>query len=514
MSRLHLLILWILAIGAGLIFFNRNKDPEASTSETKLETGSSLFESNLVEKIDSVSIESDGKSITLNKADGNWLVAEKDNYPANLSNVTRVLDALRDAKVAQGVVASDEYYDRFNLDPDAEDENERPDVITLKQGEEEESKIFLGKPRESTGGNGSSAGRFIRLSGDDSGVYIVQEGFSFVGGDPENWIDKTLSPLEEGVIRLEVSAPNDDTFKSWIISRESVRDDFLVEGLGEKEETMTNVTGTLKNTFSRATFIELLSEEEAQKRADQKGIREVKATDSSGSTFLITITPEKKKEDDQEKKEDEPIPAINYIVTVEITGGPTVPEPPAEDADTQAKAVYAERVANLSDLSASIARMRKTYQGRHFLVNKGSIGNLLKNRGEFIQAKKVEKKPTTVATPPIRVPSANDPVNPTMPVVPGGTPPPLIARPKEDPKKKPPIEAVTPPIQVPPIKENEETPPPKPGSKPDSEAPEEPAKVEPAKVEPAKVEPAKVEPAKVEPAKVEPAKVEEPTQPE
>jgi hypothetical protein len=477
MSRLHLLILWILAIGAGLVFFNSKKDPDASTSGTKLETGSSLFESNLVEKIDGLSIVNEGKTISLNKTDGEWLVGEKDNYPANLSNVTRVLDALRDAKVAQGVVASDEYYDRFNLDPAAEDENERPDVITLKQGDEEKAKIFLGKPRESTGGSGSSAGRFVRLSNDDSGVYIVQEGFAFVGGDPENWIDKTLSPLEEGVIKFEVSAPNDDTFKSWTISRESVRDDFLVEGLGEKEETKTNVTGTLKNTLARATFMELLTAEEAQTRGDLKGVREVKATDSAGSTYLITITPEKKKEDDKEKKEDEPIPAINYIVTVEIIGGPTVPEPPAEDADTQAKAVYAERVANLSDLSASIARMRKTYQGRHFLVNKGSIGNLLNNRGEFIQPKKEEKKPTKVATPPVRVPSANERANPTMPVVPGSNPPPLIARPKEDPKK-PRIEAVTPPIQVPPVKESEEVTRPKPGSESVPEAPKEPAKVE------------------------------------
>jgi len=449
MSRIHLLILWILAIGAGLIFFNRKKAPDASSSATHLETGSALFDSNLVDTIDGLVIQNGDKTITLNKADNQWVVAEKENYPANLSNVTRVLNALRDTKVGKGVVASQEYYDRFNLDPAAEDENERPDVITLKKTEGEDTRIFLGKSRQATGGSGSTAGRFIRLSNDDSGIYIVQESFDFLGADPENWIDKVLSPLEEGVIKFEVSAPNDDTAKPWTLSRKSVMDDFLVQGLGEKEESKINETGTLKNTLARATFAGLLTAEEAAERGEPRGTREVKATDSSGSTFLITITPEKAKESNPAKPDEEPAPNLNYITTIKILNGPTKPEPPAENATVQEKAVFEQRVANLSDLSASIARMRKNYEGRHFLLNKGAISPLLKSRGEFIQPKKEGKKKTSVTTPPIRVPSPDSNTNPLNPL----NPPPLIARPKDQEEKKPRIESVTPPIQVPPVEE-------------------------------------------------------------
>ena len=131
-------------------------------------------------------------------------------------------------------------------------------------------------------------------------------------------------------------------------------DDFLIEGLSEKEETKTNETATLKNGFARATFITLLTEEDAKKRSDEKGIRELKATDSAGSTFLITIIPEKKdekKEDDKDKKDEAAVPpAINFILTVKVLDGPTKPETPTADASVQDKAVYQQRVENLAEL--------------------------------------------------------------------------------------------------------------------------------------------------------------------
>lgn len=471
MSRLQLLILWILAIAAGLFYFKSNDVPDAMSSKTKLEIGSDLVSGKAIDSIDSFKVKIASDSVTLSKQDGQWVVAEQDNFPANINAISRILEAIRNTKVAQGVAAADEYYDRFNLDPAAEDG--KPDSITLMTGGKESATIYLGKTREATGGSSGTAGRFVSLSDDDSGVYIVPETFGFLNAQPDTWINKTLTPLEEGVIKMEVTAPNDPTFKPWTVSRKTVMDDFLIEGLDEKEETKTNVTGTLKNIFASANFIEMINEEEFKKRANEKGTRAVKATDSGGSTFLITITPEKKDESEEPKKDDPaaPIPAINYLVTIEVLNGPTKPEPLAADASVQEKAVFQQRVENLAELSASVNRMRRTYQGRYFVVNKASTGSLTKNRGEFIQPKVEKKKPTSVSTPPIGVPNQGG-AKP-KPRLPGtGSPPPGIARPKDTPKK-PKIEAVTPPIQVPPIPGSQPAQPKKPA---ESEKPAEPQK--------------------------------------
>jgi len=459
MSRIQLLILWVLALGAGIYHFG-SKDKPDQIKNANLKIGSSIVNSDLIETASGFTIKSGEDKVTLEKVDERWLVEEQDNFPATTDTISRVFDALREAKVAQSVIASSEYYDKFQLDSESEGD-QKPDSITLKKGDKETATIFLGKTRQSTGGRGGNAGRFVRLASDDSGVYVVQENFGFLSSDPNNWIDKSLTPLEEGAIKIEVTAPNDDSFNSWTVSRKTVQDDLLIENLSDKEETKTSETSSLKNIFASATFSELISAEDFQKRANTKASRQLKATDSAGSTFLITITPEKEKEDDKDKKDekkkendkdkssDTPTP-VNYFVSISIENGPSKPEPVGEDASVQEKAVYAERVNNLADLSESVNRMRKTYEGRHFLVSEATIGSLNKNRGELIQPKKEEKKPVSVATPPIRVPTPGDKAvaTPTLPGV--KTPPPSIARPKES-QDKPKIEAVTPPIQVPPI---------------------------------------------------------------
>ena len=454
MSRLQLLILWILALGAGFYYFNSKDVPDSISNKTELEVGSQIVPSDLIETVDSLTVISGDDKASLKKLDGRWVVSEKGDFPANYDSINQIIGALREAKVAQSVVATDEYYDRFNLDPATEEDGEQPDTILLEKDGKESSTIFLGKTRESTGGSGGRAGRFVRLSNDESGVYVVQESFSFLNASPDNWINKSLTPLKEGVVKMEVTAPNDESFKSWTVSRESVRDDFIVEGLGEKEETKNTETTALKNLLAGATFTELITSDDYKKRANEKAARQLKATDSTGTTFSITVTPEKKTEEKEEKKEDgsnpTPAPAVDYFVSIEILNGPTKPEPIAADASVQEKAVYAERVNNLADVSTGVNRMRKTYEGRYFLVSEATIGSLNKNRGELIQPKEEEKKPVSVATPPIRVPSPGDKAVNSPPLPGINTPPPSIARPK-DTQNKPKIEAVTPPIQVPPI---------------------------------------------------------------
>ena len=454
MSRLQLLILWILALGAGFYYFNSKDVPDSISNKTELEVGSQIVPSDLIETVDSLTVISGDDKASLKKIDGRWVVSEKGDFPANYDSINQIIGALREAKVAQSVVATDEYYDRFNLDPATEEDGEQPDTILLEKDGKESSTIFLGKTRESTGGSGGRAGRFVRLSNDESGVYVVQENFSFLNASPDNWINKSLTLLKEGVVKMEVTAPNDESFKSWTVSRESVRDDFIVEGLGEKEETKNTETAALKNLLAGATFTELITSDDYKKRANEKAARQLKATDSTGTTFSITVTPEKKTEEKEEKKEDgsnpTPAPAVDYFVSIEILNGPTKPEPIGPDASVQEKAVYAERVNNLADVSTGVNRMRKTYEGRYFLVSEATIGSLNKNRGELIQPKKEEKKPVSVATPPIRVPSPGDKAVNSPPLPGINTPPPSIARPKET-QNKPKIEAVTPPIQVPPI---------------------------------------------------------------
>ncbi|YCM46024.1 DUF4340 domain-containing protein [Verrucomicrobiaceae bacterium 227] len=459
MSRLQLLILWILAIAAGIIY-NSQDTPDSITSETKLEVGDSLVSPSLVNTIDGLKISADGKTTTLKKVENRWSVVEKGNFPADINLVSRIIKNLSETKVAQGVPASAEFYNRFDLDPASPEAEKKPESITLLKEGEDDLEIFLGKSRESTGGSGGSAGRFVRLGSDDTGVYVTQQSFSALASDPASWIVKSLSLVEEGAIKVEVSAPGDENFKSWSVSRKSTIDDLLLDDLTEEEETKVNETGQMKTLFTNTTFSELLTAEEAKEKSAESGTREVRITDSSGSVFLFTLTPEKVEEPKGAPK-DQPATTepANYVMSFKVINGPTRPEAPAEDASIKDKANFEARLENMGDIAISVENNKKTYEGRFMLVTKAGLGTLLKNRADLVQVKKKEKPKTVVTTPPVAVPTP-------------GSPPPGIARPAE--KKK--IEAVTPPIAVPPApkkapatptkpKGPERTPPPLPGSK-------------------------------------------------
>jgi len=113
MSRLQLLILWILALGAGYYYFNSKDVPDSISQKTKLEVGARIVPSDLIETVDSLTVVSGDDKASLKKIDGRWVVSEKGDFPANYDSINQVIGALREAKVAQSVVATDEYYDRF-----------------------------------------------------------------------------------------------------------------------------------------------------------------------------------------------------------------------------------------------------------------------------------------------------------------------------------------------------------------------------------------------------------------
>lgn len=479
MSRLQLLILWILALVAGITFYNINKTDDTKASKTKLDIGDTLVSTSHVNAVDGIKVTVGDKTTTLKKVDDRWTVAEKDNFPANLSTVSRLIKNLEASKIAQGVPASPEYFDRFNLDVEAGEEGKKPQQITLSKEGEEDTIIYLGKDRESSGGRGGSAGRFVRLGSDDSGVYVTQQSFGALTADPNSWIVKTLSLVEEGALKIEVNSPGDENFKPWSVSRKSTIDNLEVDDLGEEEETVVTETAQMKTLFTSSAFSELLSAGQVKEKAAESGTREVRITDSSGSVFLFTLTPEKVViPEDAPKDEPASTEPTNYIVSFKVVNGPTRPEAPAEDASLKDKAEFEARLENMGDISRSVENNKKTYEGRHLLMTKASLGSLLKNRSDLVKAKKKETTKTSVTTPPVAVPRP-------------GTPPPGIARPMEKPK----IEAVTPPVAVPtkpknpgttpePPKTPKLSPPPIPGSAPNGgsspDKPEETGKKEEA----------------------------------
>ena len=95
MNKRQVIILWIIAIalggGVASIKFGQQHATAATTARMP---GQKLLESLPVAEVAEIEIQGIGDATKLAKKAGKWVVAQRDDYPANASTVTEFLDTL------------------------------------------------------------------------------------------------------------------------------------------------------------------------------------------------------------------------------------------------------------------------------------------------------------------------------------------------------------------------------------------------------------------------------------
>ena len=452
MSRLHLLILWVLALIAGAIVFSvKGTKHQASHHKTSLAQGDEIVSKGALQTSGGLRITKGEETASLLLKGNSWVVSEQTDYPVNISTLGSAFDAVRGLKVVQGLTASPDNWERFGLSLDAEKENNRPKVVTLlaEDGSDAQT-IYVGKQTEGGGGQfgGGNNARFIRLAGDDQSIYIVDESFSALNSDSLTWIDKQL-PKIENPLKVTVDREAGD---DWTVSRKTAIGDMILEDLTEDEETVVAQTAPLKTLFSSSQFIELLTPEEVEKRSAVGESRTVTVETASGITYVYDLIPEKN--EDPKEDDDEKGPAQqdnrNYMISFKLTSGPKAPAKPAETASEADKAGYQALLANMKSAEKNYTK-HKALEGRHYLVGSFVVNPVTKDRGTLRQKKKPKQE---VVSPAISVPGTPKETPKGSPTLPGGVNGQRPATGVNKPRKR--IEAVTPPIAIPQIPKKKE----------------------------------------------------------
>lgn len=447
MSRIHLLILWVLALIAGAIVFSvkgsKHLSPE---NKAKLSQGDNVIAKDALRTSSGIRVSKGSDKASLLLKGDSWVVEEQSDYPVSISQLIAAFDAVRDLKIVQGLTATSENWERFGLSLDAEKKANRPKAVTLlaEDGSDAQT-IYIGKQSESEGRNqpGAGAARFIRLSGDDSSIYIVNESFDALAPTSITWIDKQL-PKVEAPLRVAVDHEMGD---DWSVSRKTAVGDMVLDGLADDQETVVAQTVALKSIFSSSNFIELLTAEEVEKRTAVGESRNVTVETASGITYVYTLVPEKR-EDPEQKGDTNPVKTDNrnYMVSFKMTSGPKDPEKPAADASEATKAGYQALLANVKNAEKTYKK-HKGLEGRYYLVAPFVVNPLLKERGTLIQKKKPKQE---ASSKPVAIPGTpKAPVKGSsfLPGGEGGSRPAAPSAGDKKPRKR--IEAVTPPIAIP-----------------------------------------------------------------
>lgn len=447
MNKRQVIILWIIAIAlSSAVVAVKLTQKDTTKSVTKRAAGETLLESFPANEVASVELQGTAGTVTLNKKNDGWIVAQRDDYPANNNSVNEFLRTLGELKVTRGLEAGPSLAPRFGMDEASSKSEDRGITATFKDVSGKEiTKVTLGKSISSAANNspmgeGMSVGRYIRNHADESGVYAISEMFPSVSAEVNRWLDDDFLNVEK-IKSITVSQKGKDD-PAWKITRDTEEAEFKLEGASGSEVLDSAATSPLKSLFSYARFEDVVPKDKlAERTGDVAEKRTVTLETFEGFQYTITITPAKAKPAPPASiaaSPDTPPPASdNQLMTVAVTA--ELPkERKKEDGEKpeDAKAKDEAFQTRLKTLTEKLEASKKL-NGRTYEVGKSTVEALLKDRSQII----------TKATPP-----AADPNKPNVQTLPGGAvvTPPVTPGGKQT-ATTPPIEAVTPPIAVPPV---------------------------------------------------------------
>ena len=282
------LLIAVIALGVlgalALFTSGRNKDNQSS--------GQSGIGSDVVTKLDpskvsSVVITDKEGLVNLEQKDENWIVAERDGFPAKFEDIKKLVTSSVTLKSLRKIRASKSQHERFELvDPSDEKENSGLKIEFKGADGAELKTILLGKK---TGGqSGANAGspfgasenqRFVFADGK---INVIEIDFSSplndIGADASEWLLKDEFIRIEKIKSIAVTQPSADD--SWALTREKEDGDMLLADAKEDEKLDSSKGNSAGRVFGFANFDDV-----ARKSAKPEDLGMDKAVTGTIETF-------------------------------------------------------------------------------------------------------------------------------------------------------------------------------------------------------------------------------------
>ncbi len=339
-----------------------------------------------VSKITAIVIADETSTLTLRRAEKQWVVVNRKGYPADPDRIENFVKSFTEMKALRELSAGAEQLDRIGLKQGTrvtlQDDNGNA-IHTLTLGKE------LNAPgsdsqQSAMGRGGFPDRRFVMVDGERSSITVVDQTFSNATTGPADWLDKTFFQIEKPNA-IEVIYNGTDSTNSWKLAKASDIADWKLDGeLPEGKELDTAQAPT--SAFSNPAFNDLAND--AEKVALDKNATQIKINTSEGFEYALKVG--------------DSTDGSDKIVSVAITANFPEKRTPAENESAEDKKKLDEEwVAAQKTLQDKLANEQKFTQ-HAYRVSSYTVDAILKKRSELI---KDEEK--GAITPP---PSGNLPI--------------------------------------------------------------------------------------------------------
>ena len=272
-KQLILLLAALIVLGGAALVLRTRSQESSNTTDEKL--GQKLLPNFQVNDVAMMRIQTTS-NLDLVKKNDRWCVQERNDYPANYSEISDLLLKMRDLKVAQSEPIGTSQLGRMHL----AEPGTSPDAATLIEFKDAQGKVLqsvlLGKKhthkaerpsRMMFGDDEMADGRFVMLKSDPHDVLIVSDPLNSVDAKPEGWLNKDFFKIErpKSITIVSTNATN-----SWSLTRESENGPWILSNIKTGEILDTNKASSLSSTLSYPSFVDVEAGTDAAKTGMDK----------------------------------------------------------------------------------------------------------------------------------------------------------------------------------------------------------------------------------------------------
>ena len=218
MSRqrfISLLVAAVIAISGALYLStqrNLQRDPHGAALLPSLAGGINAVNALSVRRASAT------PTATVHEQGGRWTVAERGDYPADVSKLRKLLLALSDAKITEEKTSNPANFAIIGVeDPSSPGASGAEVTVTAKDGKKQS--VIVGKP--------TGEGNFVRRGGENTS-YSVEPGITFET-EPRFWIDSRLIDIAAAAIQSVQIKPAAGA--AYTVRRETAGGNFTLDGV-------------------------------------------------------------------------------------------------------------------------------------------------------------------------------------------------------------------------------------------------------------------------------------------
>jgi len=401
MNRKQLIILLVLVavLGvAGLVLRQRNQS--AWQGSGRQGAAGKLLGELPVNDVAAIVIKGGTNQLDLVRKDNLWRVKQRNDYPANFSEISSFLLKAAELKAAQTEEIGASQLGRYKLLPPGPGTNTAVQVELRDQGGKVIKSLLLGKTHMRKGegrpspmgemgeSEGWPDGRYVMLGAGAKTVAVVSDPLSNVEAKPESWLDKDFLKVEK-IRSIAVAYPV--ATNSWKVTRDTeTASEWKLAEAKPDEKLDSSKTSSFSSALSSPSFNDVLP---GDTKPEQTGLdKPTVVTISTFDDFTYTLKLGQKTND-------------NLPLVVAVAAQIPKERTPGKDEKPEDKARLDKEFKEKQKKFEDKLSLEQGYGKWIYLVSNWTVDSFLKERSQLLAEKKEEpkKEEKPAATDPKKV---------------------------------------------------------------------------------------------------------------